>query len=159
MAQEDKKEVRDQAEEEQEKEEGEAEGEQQQIELPPVNFENYIFGLYNTALIHMGIRDPETGRLIQNLPLARHTIDTLGMLQEKTKGNLTAPEGNLLENLLYELRMNYLRAVKQAEDKSKKEPKTGDEKAEPQKESEEQQATVESQKESEAQEAADKDSC
>ena len=159
MAQEDKKEVRDQAEEEQEKEEGEAEGEQQQIELPPVNFENYIFGLYNTALIHMGIRDPETGRLIQNLPLARHTIDTLGMLQEKTKGNLTAPEGNLLENLLYELRMNYLRAVKQAEDKSKKEPETGDEKAEPQKESEEQQATVESQKESEAQEAADKDSC
>lgn len=157
MAQEDEKEVRDQAEEEQKKEEGEAGGEQQRIELPPVNFENYIFGLYNTALIHMGVRDPETGRLIHNLPLARHTIDTLGMLQEKTKGNLNAPESNLLENLLYELRMNYLRAVKQAEDESRKEPETEDEEAETQKESEEQESTVEPQKESEAQEAADKD--
>jgi hypothetical protein len=79
------------------------------------------------------------------------------MLQEKTRGNLSAPEGNLLENLLYELRMNYLRAVKQAEDESKKEPEAGDEEAEPQKKPEEQESTVESQKESEAQEAADKD--
>ena len=126
MAQEDEKEVKDR-----EKEEGGEEGKeeveeewQQRIELPPVSFENFVFGLYNTALIHLGIRDPETGKLIQNLPLARHTIDTLGMIQEKTKGNLTAPEDNLLENLLYELRMNYLRATRQAEDEPKEEPET-----------------------------------
>ena len=126
MAQEDEKEVEDQ-EEKEESDEGKIEEEQQQqqrVELPPVNFENFIFGLYNTALIYLGVRDPETGRLIQNLPLVRHTIDTLGMIQEKTKGNVTAPEGNLLENLLYELRMNYLRTAKQTEDESKEEPET-----------------------------------
>lgn len=88
---------------------------EEEIKLPPVNFENFVIGLYHTAYIHIGVRDPETGKLIQNLPLARHTIDTLGMIQEKTKGNLTAPESNLLENMLYELRMNYIRAIKQAE--------------------------------------------
>jgi hypothetical protein len=142
MAQEDEKEVDEKEVKDQEKKEAgsptESKGEekeerneekveeeqQQQIELPPANFENFIFGLYNTALIHLGVRDPETGRLIQNLPFARHTIDTLGMIQEKTRGNLTAPEGNLLENLLYELRMNYLRAAKQPEDESKEEPET-----------------------------------
>jgi hypothetical protein len=130
MAQENKDEVKEQAEEQEESSEETAE-EQQPIELPPVTFENFIFGLYNTALIHMGIRDPETGELIQNLMLARHTIDTLGMIQDKTKGNLTAPESNMLENLLYNLRMGYLRAVKQpdepAEDEPAKEPETEDE--------------------------------
>lgn len=120
MTQENEKEVKDQEEKEETREE-EAEGRQQQIELPPVNFENFVFGLYNTALIHFGIRDPETGRLIRNLPLARHAIDTLGMIQEKTKGNLTAPEDNLLENLLYELRMGYLRVTREPEGESKEE--------------------------------------
>jgi hypothetical protein len=115
--------------EEQQEERDEAEVEEQRtIEFPPVNFENFVFGLYNTASIHMGIRDPETGELIQNLALARHTIDTLGMIQEKTKGNLTATESNLLENVLYNLRMGYLRAVKQpgesAESESAEEPET-----------------------------------
>ena len=124
MAQEEEKEVK-----EQEKEDSEEEAAEQPIELPPVSFENFIFELYNTALMHLGFRDPETGNLIQTLPFARHTIDTLGMIQEKTKGNLTVPESNLLENLLYKLRMDYLRAVKQAQDESKKVPATeGEEK-------------------------------
>ena len=55
---------------------------------------------------------------MQNLPVAKHTIDTLIMIQEKTKGNLTAPESNLMENLLYELRMTYLRAAQQASGKT-----------------------------------------
>lgn len=130
MAQENKDEVEEQAEEQEESSEETAE-ERQPMELPPVNFENFIFGLYNTAFIHLGIRDPETGELIQSLMLARHTIDTLGMIQDKTKGNLTAPESNMLENLLYNLRMGYLRAVKPpdepAEDESAKEPETEDE--------------------------------
>ena len=151
MAQEGEKEVKAQEKseeisEEKVEEQEELEEEQQRIELPPVNFENFVLGLYNTALIHLGIRDPETGRLIRNLPLARHTIDTLGMIQEKTKGNLTAPEGNLLENILYQLRMSYLRASKQAAE-------------EPREESETEGGEVEPQKESEAQEAADNDSC
>jgi hypothetical protein len=138
MAQEEEKKIEEQNEgkEEVEGEEAAEEAEEQQpMELPPVTFENYIFGLYNTALFHLGIRNPETGELIQNLPVARHTIDTLGMIQEKTKGNLTAPEGNLMENLLYELRMNYLRAAKQAEEEPKEEPEAKPEE-EPEKEEE-----------------------
>ena len=136
MTQEKKDEVKEQAEEQEEEkaedQEAEEQGAEEQgpIELPPATFENFVFGLYNTASIHMGISDPETGKLIQNLPLARHTIDTLGMIQEKTKGNLTAPESNVLENMLYNLRMGYLRMVKQAnepaEDEPAKEPESED---------------------------------
>ena len=95
MVQEEEKEVQEKEkvdDQGEEKEESEEEAvEQEQMELPPATFENFIFGLYNTARFHLGVRDPETGGMIQNLPVARHTIDTLGMLQEKTKGNLTAP--------------------------------------------------------------------
>jgi len=115
--------------EKQENSEEEAE-EQSRMELPPANFENFAFNLYNAALINLGYRDPETEKLIQNLPMARHTIDTLGMIQEKTKGNLTLPESNLLENLLYELKMNYLRAAKAAEDEPEKEPEAEEETSE-----------------------------
>ena len=148
MAQEEEKEVKEQ---EKEEEDSEKEAEERPIELPPVNFENFILELYNTALMHLGFRDPETGNLIQTLPFARHTIDTLGMIQEKTKGNLTAPEGNLLENLLYKLRMDYLRSVKQAQDESRKVPATeGEEKTE--------KGTAESPEESETEETKDEDS-
>lgn len=117
MSQEDERKVENQ-EESQEKEETSEEP----ITLPPVTFENFIFGLYNTALFHLGYRDPESGKIIVNLPLARHTIDTIGMIQEKTKGNLTVPESNLSENLLYELRMSYLRTSKHVEEEAKKKP-------------------------------------
>jgi hypothetical protein len=84
-------------------------------ELPPVTFEDFIFNLYNIALINLGYRDPDSGKIIRNLQMAKHTIDTIGMLEEKTKGNLTPTEGNLVENLLYEMRMNYLRALNVAQ--------------------------------------------
>ena len=122
--------------------------EQPWMELPPVNFENFVLGLRNTALIHLGFRDPETGKLIQNLPLARHTIDTLGMIEEKTKGNLTAPEANLMENILYELRMSYLRAGKLAE-----------EEAEATESKEEPEAETEAEQETDKQEPSDDNSC
>ncbi len=137
MAQEDEM----KADNQEQKVEEEAE-EYQRIELPPVNFENFVLGLRNTALIHLGFRDPETGNLIQNLPVARHTIDTLGMIQEKTKGNLTAPEANLLENILYELRMNYLRADKLAKEEAEKgEVEATESKEEPEAEGEAKQET------------------
>jgi len=91
------------------------ESQEESYELPPVTFENFIFNHYNIALINMGFRDPESGKIIRNLPMAKHTIDTLGMLEEKTRGNLTAPESNVLNNMLYELRMNYLRVLKQSQ--------------------------------------------
>jgi hypothetical protein len=109
MTQENEKEVNDQEIKETSKEE------EMTAELPPVTFEDFIFNLYNIALINLGYRDPESGKLIRNLLMAKHTIDTIGMLEEKTKGNLTAPESNLLSNLLYELRMSYLRALSQAQ--------------------------------------------
>jgi hypothetical protein len=91
------------------------EEEEESYELPPVTFEDFIFNLYNVALINLGYRDPESGKIIRNLQMAKHAIDTIGMLEEKTKGNLTPTEGNLMENLLYELRMNYLRALNVAQ--------------------------------------------
>ena len=148
-AQEEEKEAQEEeaVDEDEEKEESEEPDlEQEQMELPPVNFENFLFGLYNTARFHLGVQNPETGELMQNLPVARHTIDTLVMLQEKTKGNLAAPESNLMENLLYELRMSYLRMSKQAEDAPREKPETEGDAAEPE-------------VEPEAQEASDEDSC
>jgi hypothetical protein len=96
-------------------------------ELPPVTFESFIFNLYNIALLNLGYRDPESGKIIRDLLMAKHTIDTLGMLEEKTKGNLTLPESNLMENLLYELRMNYLRALNVAQNEIKEQPKADNE--------------------------------
>ena len=119
MAQEDENKTEDQEEGNEQVEERVEE--EQHAQLPPASFENFVFNLYNTVLMYLGFQDPETGKLIRNLPLARHTIDTLGMIQEKTKGNLEAPEGNLLENMLYELRMNYIRATKAAEEEPKEE--------------------------------------
>ena len=59
-----------------------------------------------------GNPDPVTGKTEKDLPLAKQTIDILGMLQEKTRGNLTADEGKLLENLLADLRWRYVREAK-----------------------------------------------
>ena len=55
--------------------------------------------------------DPETGRPIRNLELAKHNIDLLRVLEEKTKGNLADDEKRLLETLLYELLMAYVSAA------------------------------------------------
>jgi hypothetical protein len=84
--------------------------ETEKIELPPVNFTNFINSLASTAFMYMGgLVDPETKKPIIELSMAKHQIDTIEMLQQKTKGNLTAPESNFLENTLYNLRMSYVR--------------------------------------------------
>ncbi len=80
--------------------------------LPPVTFSTFILSLNTAALIHLGeLPNPETNEKSVNLALARHTIDTLDMLREKTKGNLTHDEERLLESVLYELRMRYIKLV------------------------------------------------
>ncbi|MCP4344949.1 MAG: DUF1844 domain-containing protein [Desulfobacterales bacterium] len=79
--------------------------------LPEINFPTFIFSLNSSALIQLGLlEDISTGGRIKNLPLAKQTIDILGMLEEKTRGNLTNEEENMLKNILYELRMLYVKA-------------------------------------------------
>jgi len=77
--------------------------------MPPANFETLISTMATQALFAMGaIPDPSTGQRMQHLDLARHHIDMLGVLEEKTKGNLTEEETNLLTTTAYELRSRYI---------------------------------------------------
>jgi len=81
--------------------------------LPEIDFSSFIFSLSTSALLHLGeIPDPVTQKRSQDLPLAKQTIDIMGMLREKTRGNLTPDEEKLIENLLTELRWRYVREVK-----------------------------------------------
>jgi len=80
------------------------------VQLPEVSFATFVFSLSSSALLHFGeIPDPTTGQKNRNLPMAKHTIDILGLLEEKTKGNLTEDETQLLKNILYDLRMRYVK--------------------------------------------------
>jgi hypothetical protein len=77
--------------------------------LPEVTLATFIFSLSSSALVHLGeIPEPETNRTLVDLPIAKQIIDTLGMLQEKTKGNLDQDEERLLKSVLYDLRMRYI---------------------------------------------------
>jgi hypothetical protein len=83
--------------------------EERSVPLPEVTLATFIFSLSSSALLHLGeIPDPETTSVRVDLPLAKQIIDTLGMLQEKTKGNLNSDEDNLLRTVLYDLRMRYV---------------------------------------------------
>ncbi len=77
--------------------------------LPEINFSTFIFSLSTSALMHLGeLPDPSTNAKATDLPLAKQTIDILGMLHRKTLGNLEEDEKNLLENLLTDLRLKYV---------------------------------------------------
>jgi type IV secretory pathway VirB10-like protein len=73
-----------------------------------MNFERFIASLYMSALMQLGLMHEQGGQAGVDLLGARQTIDTLGMLADKTKGNLTMMEDNLMQNVLYELRMAYV---------------------------------------------------
>jgi hypothetical protein len=78
--------------------------------LPEVNFNSLIFSLSSSALINLGeIADPNTGQKQKDLPLAKHTIDTIAMLQDKTKGNLNPEEKRFLDTILADLRWRYVK--------------------------------------------------
>lgn len=97
-------------------------------QLPPVDFISYLANLVETGRLYLeGIPNPETNEVVTNLPLVKHIIDTIEMLEEKTKGNLTAPETNFLANTLYELRMGYVRAVSRQEEATQEETPTDEE--------------------------------
>lgn len=80
--------------------------------LPAIDFSTFVLSLGTSALMHMGlVADPESGEpASKNLVFARQTIDTLDMLQRKTRGNLESDEAQLLESLLYDLRMRFVEA-------------------------------------------------
>jgi len=82
----------------------------EESQLPEINFATFIFSLNSSALVHLGmIEDPATRKNVKSLPLAKQTIDILGMLEEKTQGNLSTDEENLLKNILHDLRLMYVR--------------------------------------------------
>ena len=88
----------------------ETEAPETDYQLPEINFATFIFSLNSSTLVHLGvIDDPATGKQVKNLALAKQTIDILGMLEEKTHGNLTPDEESMLRNILYELRMIYVK--------------------------------------------------
>lgn len=81
--------------------------------LPPIDFHTFILSLGSSALLHLGELDGPDGEPSEpDLPLAKHTIDVIAMLQAKTQGNLTTPEANLVESLLYDLRLRYVEKTK-----------------------------------------------
>ncbi len=82
-------------------------------ELPPADFSTFVLSLGSSTLIHLGqVEAPGEGGRQRDLPMAKHTIDLLSLLREKTKNNLSQEEDELLESLLYDLRLRYVEAVK-----------------------------------------------
>jgi len=84
----------------------------QEEPLPEIDFTHFIFSLSTSVLIQLGeIQDPFTQTAVKNLPLAQQTIDLIGMLKEKTKGNLSPEEEKVIDYVLYDLRMRYVKAA------------------------------------------------
>ncbi len=76
---------------------------------PKASFDTLVNTMATQAFFAMGlIPDPRSGQRVQHLELARHHIDMLGVIEEKTKGNLTDEEQKMLSSILYELRNNYI---------------------------------------------------
>lgn len=74
-----------------------------------VDFEALVLSLSTSALYQLGlVEDPVEGRIPADLEAARHTIDMLAVLEEKTRGNLTPREAQVLEQVLYELRLAFV---------------------------------------------------
>jgi hypothetical protein len=80
--------------------------------LPEVNFASFIFSLSTSAMYHFGdFPDPVTKEGKRNLPAAKQTIDILSILKTKTEGNLDENEKQLLDGILYELRMRFVKEM------------------------------------------------
>lgn len=81
--------------------------------LPTVDFATFILSLSHSALMHLGeAPHPDDSTVEVNLPLAKQTIDLLGLLEERTKGNLTGDEERLMTQILFDLRMRYVERSK-----------------------------------------------
>jgi len=81
--------------------------------LPPVDFSTFVVSLGSSALMHLGdVERPDAAPTKPDLPLAKHSIDLLSMLQDKTRGNLNPQEEELLRGLLFDLRLRYVETTK-----------------------------------------------
>jgi hypothetical protein len=79
--------------------------------LPPADFATLVLSLGSSVLMYLG-EAPEGGKPPRNLPMAKHAIDLLNVLEEKTKGNLSPEEEHILGSLLFDLRLRYVEALK-----------------------------------------------
>ena len=76
---------------------------------PPIDFPSYLLSYYTQGLVLLGeVPNPYTNKKEEDLESARNIIDILTMLEQKTKGNLSKDEGQLLESVLYELRIKFM---------------------------------------------------
>jgi hypothetical protein len=80
-----------------------------------VSFIGFVVSLTHTAYVHLGdVADPVSGSTSKNLPAAQQIIDILALLEEKTRGNLTPEERQVLEQALFELRLRFVQASQDA---------------------------------------------
>ena len=78
-------------------------------DLPAVDFTTFVLSLSHSARLHLGdAPDPVTGKSDVDLPMARHSIDLMGLIQEKTHGNLSGAEEQMLTQALDDLRLRYV---------------------------------------------------
>jgi hypothetical protein len=96
------------------------------IGMPAVDFPTFLLSLGSSVLLHLGLIDSEDGESTEpgkanaatrqppDLAMAKHTLDILAMLQEKTRGNLSKDEQDLLESLLYDLRLRFVTVARGA---------------------------------------------
>lgn len=83
--------------------------------LPEINFTTFAISLSTQALVHLGeVEDPLTHTSHTDLDAARQLIDILGMLRDKTRGNLDGDEERLLDAILYDLRLRFVERTKRA---------------------------------------------
>ena len=81
--------------------------------MPEVTFMAFIMSLNTSAMFHLGeIADPQTGEKLIDFSLARHAIDTLALLEEKTRGNLDNDETEMLKNILFDVKIRFAQVVK-----------------------------------------------
>ncbi len=84
--------------------------------LPPIDFASFIISLSTSTMVYLGdLPDPVNEKVEKDLTLAKQNIDLLGMLQDKTKGNLSDLEEHLLKNALYDLRLRFVEACKKGD--------------------------------------------
>jgi hypothetical protein len=106
----------------------------QEYPLPPATFEFLILSLKAQTEMHLGMyhygNDDDKDRPAPDFRIARHTIDLLAMLQEKTRGNVTIEEQRQVENALTELRFRFVQAM-EAQHKAVSEPASTIEESEP----------------------------
>ena len=91
---------------------GEEDSEGAQRGVPPADFSILVNSLLTQTFFALGaIADPQSGKRYVDLSLAKHHIDMLGVLEEKTKGNLTEDETKMLDRAIYEARMQYVQTA------------------------------------------------